>query len=60
VSAPKSKHLSPDDVEQKITVLAHELNMLLRLAPEYHITVYVDLVERDGHTVVVCTIGKRQ
>lgn len=55
----RSKHHTPDEVADRITIVSHELNMLLRLAPEVNIKVNVDTIEHDGWTELIVTWGKR-
>lgn len=54
-----SKHVTPDQVCDRMTILVYELNQLLRIAPQVGIKATVDYIDTADHTRVLVTVGKR-
>lgn len=47
------------DIPARLTIAAHELNMLLRIAGRLGVQVHADLLERNGWTEVIIMVGEK-
>lgn len=49
--------VTPETIGHKLDTYAFELNLLMRLASAWGLTVFVDTVDREGHTEVMVRLS---